>query len=430
MSYTYLDLLCCLLIYSFLGWVVEVVIVSIRNHKLSNRGFFNLPFCLSYGVVMDILILILPTMGTHYLSQYIATLIVSSVVTFLSGGLAKRVSRTELWKYQENALFAGNKKWALLSLLQAAAFFAAYLLLHPVLFTLVILLPDPLVIVLCAVFGGLLAVDFVLILVALRRKRTPEELEQFQASHQKGKRSLGLLLYQLVWRRLSRAYPNLNRMELEGEKRVFARGVCVTKLIWVFFICALLGDLIETVFCRFSAGVWMSRSSLIYGPFSVVWGIGAVVLTVVLQKLADKPDRYVFLAGCFIGGVYEYLCSVFTEFFFGTTFWDYSDMPFNFGGRTNLLFCVFWGLLAVFWIKILYPRISALVEKIPPVMGTILTWLIVVFLALDAAVSVAAMLRYVQRAADPAAHTVIQRFLDQNYPDSLIERVWPNMRLS
>ena len=100
MNYTYLDLLCYLLIYSFLGWVVEVVIVSIRNRQLSNRGFFSLPFCLSYGVAMDILILVLPTMGNHYLSQYVVTLIVSSVVTFLSGGLAKRLSRTELWKYQ------------------------------------------------------------------------------------------------------------------------------------------------------------------------------------------------------------------------------------------------------------------------------------------------------------------------------------------
>ena len=137
----------------------------------------------------------------------------------------------------------------------------------------------------------------------------------------------------------------------------------------------------------------MSRSSLIYGTFSVVWGLGAVVLTVVLRRLAGKEDRYVFLAGCLIGGVYEYLCSVFTEVFLGTTFWDYSNMPFNFGGRTNLLYCVFWGLLAVVWMKGLYPRISRLVEKIPVKAGRILTWLIVAFFVLDGLVSAAAMLR-------------------------------------
>ena len=70
-----------------------------------------------------------------------------------------------------------------------------------------------------------------------------------------------------------------------------------------FMICAFLGDLIETLFCRVTGGVWMSRSSVIYGTFSIVWGFGAVILTVVLQRLAGKEDRYIFLAGSVLGGV-------------------------------------------------------------------------------------------------------------------------------
>ncbi len=102
-----------------------------------------------------------------------------------------------------------------------------------------------------------------------------------------------------------------------GERcHVFAQGICFDKLIWMFMICALLGDLIETLYCKLTIDVWMSRSSVIYGPFSIVWGVGAVLLTIVLQKVVQKDDRYVFLAGFFLGGAYEYLCSVFTEVFF------------------------------------------------------------------------------------------------------------------
>lgn len=42
-------------------------------------------------------------------------------------------------------------------------------------------------------------------------------------------------------------------------------------------------------------------------------------------------------------------------------------MPFNLGGRINLLYCFFWGIAAVVWFKILYPKISGLIEKIPVV---------------------------------------------------------------
>ena len=197
----------------------------------------------------------------------------------------------------------------------------------------------------------------------------------------------------------------------------------------------------------------MSRSSVIYGTFSIVWGFGAVILTVVLQRLAGKEDRYIFLAGSVLGGVYEYLCSVFTEIFLGTTFWDYSDMPFNIGGRTNLLYCIFWGLLSVVWVKICYPTISGWIEKLPPLGAKIATWAVVVLMSCDAVISAGAMVRYVERQdsaavqessadAGTAAGTenttgtvraekksVIDTFFDINYPDERIEKVWPNMKV-
>ena len=75
----------------------------------------------------------------------------------------------------------------------------------------------------------------------------------------------------------------------------------------------------------------------------------------------------VFIAGFFFGGAFEYLCSVFTEVFFGMKFWDYSYMPFNIDGRTNLLFMFFWGIVALVWFKFIYPPFSKFIEKIPPV---------------------------------------------------------------
>ena len=181
MNYSYLDLVFYFLIYSFLGWAAEVVFFAVRDHKLRNRGFFNLPFCLSYGVVMDILIVMLPTMNGRYVEQYVTSLVVASVVTFLSAAMAKRVSRTVLWQYQENNLFSGRRKQLLLGLLHGLAFYAAYLLLHPLIFTLVELLPDLVIGIISLVLAVLLAADFVTILVILRRphERAPQQVKTY-----------------------------------------------------------------------------------------------------------------------------------------------------------------------------------------------------------------------------------------------------------
>ena len=212
-----------------------------------------------------------------------------------------------------------------------------------------------------------------------------------------------------------------------GNQSIFAEGICLEKLVWVFCVSAILGDLIETLYCRLFEGVWMSRSSVLYGPFSIVWGIGAVVLTLVLHRFMYHPNNYIFLIGALIGGVYEYGCSLFTEIVLGSVFWDYSWMLLNIGGRTNLLYMAFWGILSVVWIKFIYPKMSRLIEKVPVLQGKIITWIFVVFMLCNALLSAMAMIRYTQRQEGVEASNAVEEFLDVTYEDERIEKVWPNM---
>ena len=455
MQYTYLELVTYLYVYSMLGWVLEIGVMAIREHRFCNRGFFNLPICLTYGITIDILLIVLPTLEYHYFYQLIVAMVTASVVESFSGGIAKYIWKNNLWKYERNNMFGIERTGLIFSALRGAIFLLVVGLLHPVLFILDQMLPAALDRIFCIIITVLLLFDFISILYAIRIKRRQQmdkaqvdepqadkaqmdklqidqlQMDEFQKQNQETKAALGNWIYHSVWNRLNKAYPNIEQVEQPEETAyIFAHGICFDKLVWVFLISALLGDVIETLYCRFvSAGIWMSRSSLIYGSFSVIWGMGAVLLTVVLQKLAAKDDRYVFLSGCVLGGVYEYMCSVFSEVFLGTVFWDYSDMPFNIGGRTNLLFCFFWGILSVLWVKVCYPALSGWIEKVPALAGKIATWVMIVFMLCDAFISVAAMNRYIGRRENRMAESAVEEFIDYHYPDELVETVWPNMRI-
>lgn len=143
----------------------------------------------------------------------------------------------------------------------------------------------------------------------------------------------------------------------------FAHGVNFYKLCWVFFICCFLGVVIETIFCFIASGRLSQRTGLVWGPFNLIYGFGAVLLTVSLQRLRGKNDRYIFVGGAVIGGAFEYFCSWLQETVTGTVSWDYSGMPFNLNGRINLLYCIFWGVLALVWVKEIYPRISGWIDQ-------------------------------------------------------------------
>ena len=76
----------------------------------------------------------------------------------------------------------------------------------------------------------------------------------------------------------------------------------------------------------------------------------------------------------------------------------------------------------------LYPRLSALIEKIPPVAGIALTWVLTVLFCADMLISGAAMLRYTARQQGSQTHNAYTEFMDRQYPDALIEWTWPNMQ--
>lgn len=157
-----------------------------------------------------------------------------------------------------------------------------------------------------------------------------------------------------VEKRIQRAYPEAARRQPTAVQKGKADFLSAADLLWLFVIGAFLGDMVESVFCRLTAGVWMSRSSL-------VWGLALAMATVLLRQNQDKSDRYLFAFGTVLGGVYEYVCSAVTELLFGTVFWDYSK--FNLGGRINLLYCFFWGIAAVMWMRYGYPLVLKLMKK-------------------------------------------------------------------
>uniref|UniRef100_UPI004056EFD6 putative ABC transporter permease n=1 Tax=Agathobacter sp. TaxID=2021311 RepID=UPI004056EFD6 len=427
MAYTGLELAAYFIIYSFLGWMVEVGVVAVKDRRFRNRGFINLPFCFMYGVMMTILIVSWPNLSNQGAFKFIFAFIVFVVVQSIAEFFTRRICKRMMLKFEDITPY--NGQWAnfAVATLFAAGLWLTAEVLHPFIFMFVALLPEVVLEVICKIAGLIFVLDSLVTIRAAASRRTGDRAPAYQEMRKDSSARLNERIYHSIWNRLEKAYPNMQEDEELEKEYVFAKGICLDKIIWVFLISAFLGDLIEMVYCRMAGGEWMSRSSVLYGPFSIVWGIGAVLLTLVLSRFADKEDRYIFLIGALIGGVYEYVCSLFTEIFLGTVFWDYSWMPFNIGGRTNLLYMVFWGVLSVAWIKVCYPKISGGIEKLPALQGKIITWILIVFMVCNALISAMAMVRYTQRQEGIAADNVIEAFIDANYEDSLIEKVWPNM---
>lgn len=213
----------------------------------------------------------------------------------------------------------------------------------------------------------------------------------------------------------------------EDGTRHFARGLNLYKLLWICFIGSFAGVVVEMLWCLVKNGYVESRAGLVYGPFNLLYGAGAVALTLCLYKFRNRGGWLSFLGGMVVGSVIEYVCSWGQELVFGSRSWDYSHMPFNINGRICLLYSAFWGILGVLWIKDLYPRMAKWILKIPNKAGKVLTWLLTAFFVVNAAMSLISLYRWTQRLDGVAPSNGFWEVIDQRFPDERMERVYANM---
>jgi uncharacterized membrane protein len=216
--------------------------------------------------------------------------------------------------------------------------------------------------------------------------------------------------------------------QAEGNPDSFAHGLNFYKLFWIFFLFSLFGCGIEMLWCYITQGFIECRQGLIYGPFTPIYGLGAVVFTLLLYKIRKINSVFIFLASGVAGGVFEYLCSWAQQLIFGTVSWEYSASPFNLQGRTDLTYSICWGLLGVVYMKLTYPYISRLIEKIPNSFGRWITWIFTAFMIFDILVSASAVYRQGLRHENIPPRNSAEAFLDQHYTDAYLKRIYPNMQ--
>ena len=213
----------------------------------------------------------------------------------------------------------------------------------------------------------------------------------------------------------------------EKQARHFAQGLNIYKILLVAILASIIGVIVETLFCLVVIGEWQSRVGLVYGPFNLLYGVGAVCLTLALYKYRNRSWLISFFGGMIVGSVVEYLCSWGQEMLIGSRSRDYSSMPFNINGRICLLYSIFWGVLGVLWIKNIYPRMAQVILKIPNHIGKIATWCVVGFLILDSLVSVIAVGRWAARVHGQEASNSFQEWVDERFTDERMEKIFPSM---
>ena len=201
-------------------------------------------------------------------------------------------------------------------------------------------------------------------------------------------------------------------------------------IFWLFTIASVGGLIMETIYhMALYNGELQDRAGLLWGPFSPIYGCGAVLVTVCLNRLWKANPFLIFCASAVIGGAFEYCTSWFMEVAFGITAWDYTGRWLSIDGRTSGQFMFFWGLIGVVWVKWLLPRLLALINRIPWKVRYSLTAVCTVLMVIDIAFTLMALDCWYGRMAGQPQDSPVAMWFSERYSDAYMANRFQTMHI-
>ena len=129
------------LIYSCLGWCLEVIYAAVTTGQLINRGFLNGPVCPIYGFGMVIVLFALTPLSHSLLLLYLGGVILPSALELVGGWALYKLYHTRWWDYSDYPFNIGGYICLEFSLLWGVGTLIVMKLVHPIIADAVALIP-------------------------------------------------------------------------------------------------------------------------------------------------------------------------------------------------------------------------------------------------------------------------------------------------
>lgn len=206
------------------------------------------------------------------------------------------------------------------------------------------------------------------------------------------------------------------------------RPLSYPTLFWLFITGSLLGFVLEGVWHFLHHGTWGFRVATLWGPFCIIYGVGAVVMYLLSLVIERWQGWAQFCMFALAGSAVEYLSSLFQEVCFGTVSWDYSQQAMNLGGRVSLKMAVIWGILGLALMYVLLPLILKGFNRLQLDRRAGACRVMTVFMCVNLLLTSAALMRWEDRMQEKPARNAIEAYLDRVWDDERMQERFPNMR--
>ncbi|WP_243456483.1 cardiolipin synthase [Mobilitalea sibirica] len=157
-------------------------------------------------------------------------------------------------------------------------------------------------------------------------------------------------------------------------------------IFYIFFLYSCFGWIYECCLVSLQKRKFVNRGFL-NGPIIPIYGFGALFIYLAFWQYRNHVLP-VFVGSIILATLLEYVTSLIMELLFHTKWWDYSNYPFNLGGRVCVFVSVFWGILSLTMLHLIHPGVNFLISSMPRNWGELFGYVIILLLLVDITVTI------------------------------------------
>ena len=236
----------------------------------------------------------------------------------------------------------------------------------------------------------------------------------------------GKQAYAIARKALAKRAEAEKKRETESRK-TWVGALSLQSFFWLFLFGSILGFVLEGIWAFVRVGAWENHAATVWGPFCIVYGIGAVAMFAIATLVSRYSRVIQFFIYAIVGSGVEFLASLLQEKVFGSVSWDYTDHAFDFFGRASLQMALIWGGLGVLFATFVCPHLSRMLHRMRGRGWTVLCIALALFMAVNLVVTALAIFRWRERMKDLPASGSVDLWMDRQYGDDKMTSIFSNM---
>lgn len=220
MFYTYFLLF---IIYSVIGWLLELIFSLFQLKKVVNRGFLIGPYCPIYGAGCLLLIILLSKYSDNIILLFILAILICSILEYLTSWLMEKIFKLRWWDYS-NMKFNINGRICLETMIPFGIIGVIVVkYFNPILMKLIDMI-DPntlsILVIILFIIDVLISCNVIFNLKTVTRNVTKDSTEEI-------KKAINKFIHNnlFMYNRIIKAFPNMSKIikkQKEKTKKLIA----------------------------------------------------------------------------------------------------------------------------------------------------------------------------------------------------------------